>query len=39
MFMKKKLGHVHPLIPDATECNNLKKVMDVVALCISVVAV
>ena len=26
-------------IPDATECNSLKKVMDVVALCISVLAV
>ena len=31
--------HLALTIPDATECNNLKKVMDVVALCISVLAV
>ena len=32
-------GKLTLTIPDATECNSLTKVMDVVALCISVVAV
>ena len=35
---QKRHLHVALTIPDATECNNLKKVMDVVALCISVLA-
>ena len=51
LYLKGKVQHWHSVtyinmhyiltltIPDTTECNSLKKVMDVVALCISVVAV